>query len=316
MGTKRPRIGGLVALGALGCAMTVPAPPAPAFTFGFSPELTCSLNTEANEIVEKHTILLSPSNNASVVAGTAVTFSGESGAEAPLTFSVASSPALLASPDIDSGPGSLQPGTSTYTFTSTKATATPRTIYWDASFTRTLIDCEGPPVSFTTTVNTLTVQLSATEEAAANHKHEEEVAEENKAREEAALAADNVSLDGVAIDLQSDHKAAIRLACAGTATCSGTLKLTAKSTTVQRKKKRTKTVIVGTGAFLIGAGRTATINLALNKIGRALLGPVHGGSSATLTILRTSPGPSKTQTQTLDVYLEQQKTSKAKKDKR
>jgi hypothetical protein len=298
--------------------MTVPAAQAPAFTGGFSPELTCSLNTEGNEIVEKHTVLLSPSDNASVVAGTAVTFSGQSSAEAPLTFSVASSPALLASPDIDSGPGSLQSG-ATYTFTSTKATATPRTIYWDASFTRTLVDCEGPPVSFTTTVNTLTVQPSPAEEAAAaaaNRKHEEEVAAEKKATEEAALAADNVSLDGVTIYLQSDHKAAIRLACTGTTTCSGTLTLAARDTIGRGKKKRSKTVTLGTAPFLIGAGKTAAINLALNKTGRALLGPVHGGSSATLTILRASPGPSQTQTQTLDVHLEQQKASKAKKDKR
>jgi hypothetical protein len=123
------RVGWLVALGALFCAVTVPALSAQAFTVGNPPGAECAGDRISNEVVVKRTALLSPSNGATVPAGAAVTFSGESGFESPLTFRVASSPAMLSTPDIDSGPGSLLPGTSSYTFTSSKATATPGTIY-------------------------------------------------------------------------------------------------------------------------------------------------------------------------------------------
>ncbi len=167
---------------------------------------------------------MGPLNGATVPAGATVRFSGES--NLPLTFSVASSPALLSSPDIDSGLGSLGTGTSLYTFPSTKAAATPRTIYWAASFTFTPDDCEGPS-TFTTPVYTLTVLPPLPTEAE-----------------------------------------------------------------VAAKK----------------AGDTATINLTLNKTGRALLSAAHGRLSATLTILKTSPVPSTTQTQ--DVHLEQRKAAR------
>jgi len=179
----------LVALGALGCAMMVTVVPAQALEYGFPPPVVCANEKQSNELVEKDTMLLGPSEGATVTAGTAVTFSGESGVGSPLTFSVASSPALLSSPDIDSGPGTLQPGTSTYTFTSTKAAATPRTIYWDASFARTLKDCEEPPVTFTTPARTLTVLPSlAEEQAAARKKQEEEAAAASKKKAEEAAA--------------------------------------------------------------------------------------------------------------------------------
>ena len=91
-----------------------------------------------------------------------LTFSAAS--ESPLTFAVASSAAALSSPDIDSGIGLVQPespsaGPPTYTFTSTKATTTPRTIYWDVSFSDADIPaCAGlTPQIHTTPADTLTV---------------------------------------------------------------------------------------------------------------------------------------------------------------
>jgi hypothetical protein len=99
----------------------------------------CFNNTEAAELSTPH-LAASPASGATAPAGAPVTFSGKAfsgGSDYALTFSVASSPTLLSTPDIDSGPGSLQPGTSTYTFTSTKATAVPGTIYWAASGTGT-----------------------------------------------------------------------------------------------------------------------------------------------------------------------------------
>jgi hypothetical protein len=88
--------------------------------------------------------------------GTGVVLSIEGGLNSPPTFEVASSPALLATPDIDAGPPSGASG-GVYSFASLKATATPRTIYWAVTFSRVLQDCEGPPFTFTTPARALTV---------------------------------------------------------------------------------------------------------------------------------------------------------------
>ena len=96
----------------------------------------------------------------------------------------------------------------------------------------------------------------------------------------------------------------------GTATCGGKLTLTAKVTTKKGKKKHAKTETIGTAGFSIPAGKTAAVKLTLGSEGKALLKIAHGHLSATLTILKTSPGP--TQTQTESVHLVQQKATKAK----
>ncbi len=138
---------------------------APAYTVGPpSPALVCSSASQANLGVLENR--LSPSDGATVQAGTPITFSGNSGS--PLTIEVASSRALLATiPDIDSGLASALPEPysvgppliNAYTFTSAKATATPGTIYWDASFsTASITACQGLPASTEiTTVRALTV---------------------------------------------------------------------------------------------------------------------------------------------------------------
>jgi hypothetical protein len=147
---RRSSVGSLAAACAVGYAMMIPAVPAQAF----APWLECANEKISEETLARLTPLSGPANGAAVLAGTPLTLSGES--SYALTFSVSSLPALLSSPDIDSGPGLLQPGTHSYTFTSTKAAATPRTIYWAASFTVTLKGCEGPS-TFMTPVRTLTV---------------------------------------------------------------------------------------------------------------------------------------------------------------
>ena len=149
------------------------------------------------------------------------------------------------------------------------------------------------------------------EEAAINHKLEEEAAKK-KQEEEAAAAAvtGSVSLDGSTITVQSIHEAAVKLACTGTATCSGKLTLTGKST--PKKGKKAKTETIGTATFSIPAGKTATIELKLNAAGKALLSADHGHLGATLSILKSSPAPS--QTHIDSVHLVQQKAhGKAKK---
>jgi hypothetical protein len=133
--------------------MTVTAVSAQALEYGEAPWLACLNNKEAAEVGARNTPL-EPANDATVSAGTPVIFSAESLLHNAPTFNVASSEPLLSSPDIDSGPGS-QSG-SFYRFTSSKATATPRTIYWTASFTFTPGECEAPS-TFTTPVHTLIV---------------------------------------------------------------------------------------------------------------------------------------------------------------
>ena len=158
----------LVTLVVSTCAMVALASPAQALEMGLAPWLVCANSKEAAEVAAR-TMPIEPANGASVPAGTAVTFSGES--NQALTFSVASLSALLSSPDIDSGAGS-QSGVF-YRFTSTRATATPRTIYWTASFTFTPTDCESPS-TFTTSVRTVTVVPSEAELAATKARQEEE----------------------------------------------------------------------------------------------------------------------------------------------
>ncbi len=127
-------------------------------------------------------------------------------------------------------------------------------------------------------------------------------------------ASGSVSLAGSTITVQGTGAAAIKLACTGTGTCSGKLTLTAKRTTKKGKKKHTKTQTIGTATFSISAGKTATIKIALNAIGRALLSAAHGHLNATLTILKSSPPPAATQT--ASVHLALQKATKTKKGKK
>lgn len=138
-------------------AVAAVASPAYAITKGLSPEDICVGELPVFELAKQRTMLSAPADGATVVVGSPVTFSAESGLNWPLTFEVASSPALLPSPDVDGGPGSVAPGTAIYTFASTKVTATPRTVYWAASFTRALNGCTGPPVTYTTPARALIV---------------------------------------------------------------------------------------------------------------------------------------------------------------
>jgi hypothetical protein len=151
----RSSVGWFVALTALVSVVVGSVAPAQGYV-PTPPGVACLYAVQNNLAVLENS--LSPAINAYVQQGTPVTFSGNSGA--PVTFAVASSAALLSSPNLDSGLGTLQPGTSTYTFTSTKATATPGVlISWDASFsTATLEGCEGlTPTTYTTQARTFTV---------------------------------------------------------------------------------------------------------------------------------------------------------------
>lgn len=293
------------------CAMVALASTAQALQYGLPPWLICANNKEAAEVAAPH-MPLEPANGATVSAGTPIVFSGES--NRALTFNVASSQGLLASPDIDSGTGS-QSG-AFYKFISTQAAATPRTIYWTASFTFTPEDCESPS-TFTTPVRTLIVapteaELAATksqqEGAAAKQKLEEEAAAKKKQEETAA--AGSVLLNSVAIVVKNGRAATVKLTCSDVATCVGKLTLTASATAGKGRTRHVKAESIGIASFSIAAGEGAMVQLPLDKTGRALMGAAHGHLSATLTIIRISPLPDKTQTQR--VRLEQQKATKAK----
>jgi hypothetical protein len=269
-----------VAPGVLACAMAVSAGPAQALEHGFAPWLICSDNKEAAEVGARY-MHLEPANGATVPAGTPVTFSGES--NRALTFNVASSQALLSSPDIDSGMGS-QSG-AFYRFTSAEATVTSRTIYWTASSTFTPDECESPS-TFTTPVHTLVVTTSEAElaavkkhqeeEVAASHKHEEEAAA--KKREEETAAAGTVVLDGLTIDVKNSGSAQVKLTCSDIATCAGKLTLTVKGSATKTGKAgntNTKATTIGTATFEIPPGKTPTVKVTLNGTGRALLSTDH-----------------------------------------
>lgn len=261
---------------------------------GLSPHERCGAEVGAAENAAQY-LPLEPANGTTVAAGTPVTFSGET--HLALKFEIASSEALLSTPDIDGGSGSTLG--SLQEFTSTKAAATRRTIYWTASFEATLENCEERISTFTTPVRTLIVTPSEAELAAARKRQEAEAA----AKEEAEAAAGTVSLDDVVIGVPPRHEAAVELTCSDVETCVGTLTLTAKASTRKGKKRRTKTETIGAGSFSIAAGKAASVNVTLNETARALLKAARGRLGARLTIHRASPLPIETQVQS--VRLEQ-----------
>jgi hypothetical protein len=164
---KRPMIHRLLALGLLAGAISL-------FTYASAQAYVetpggvgCFNDAMANKAALEYS--LTPANGATAQAGSTVSFSGRSAA--PVTYAVASSMASLSQPDLDSGPGSAQPPTSagespSYTFVSTKASATARTVYWTASFSDAgFADCAGEaPITYTTSARTLTVLPNAAQE--------------------------------------------------------------------------------------------------------------------------------------------------------
>ena len=314
----------LLALGVLGCAMGVPALPARAeILSGYQ----CLSERQSTETIEEYAKLLSPAEGATVVAGTPVTFFARDGSdELPMTFMVASSPALLSSPDIDGGQGTLLPpkyktelvppeDNPEYWLTSTKVSAAPRTIYWTASFTRNLRYCDEPPVTFTLPARTLTIVPAppTAAELAAKKKQEEEAATKKKKEAEAAATpTGSVSLAGSTIAVQSSGEAQAKLACTGTAMCDGKVTLTMKGSAKKGEKTKTKAQTMATATFSIPEGKTATIALELNATGRALLGTTHGRLSATLTLLKSSPAPSQMHAENVQLVREKPRGNRKK----
>jgi hypothetical protein len=101
---------------------------------------------------------------------------------------------------------------------------------------------------------------------------------------------------------------AVRLTCTGGATCSGKLTLTAKTTKGHGKKKHSTIQTIASASFTVAAGKTATVQLELNRNGRKLLTSGHGRLIARLDIAKGSPAPPEAQLET--VHLSESKPAK------
>jgi hypothetical protein len=145
------------------------------------------------------------------------------------------------------------------------------------------------------------------EGAAATNRTREEEEADRKGQE--GGGARIVALDGSTIFVQVSGAAGVKLQCTGTRTCSGKLTLIFKG--AAKKGKKTAKTEIATASFLVPSSKAKTIKLTLNAVGRALLSAGHGRLTATLSIVKSSPSPS--QTHTDSVNLVQQKTRKAKK---
>lgn len=102
----------------------------------------------------------------------------------------------------------------------------------------------------------------------------------------------SVSLVGRAITVQRNGRAAVKLSCGGTVKCAGILKLTVKARP-RKKRHPGNAEIIAISKFTVAPHKTTVIELKLNRAGRSLLKAAHGRLSALLTIIKTSPAPSR-----------------------
>jgi hypothetical protein len=86
----------------------------------------------------------------------------------------------------------------------------------------------------------------------------------------------------------SKGSASLKLLLQGTGTCRARLVLSVKQKLAHH---RTRTRTIAAGTFSLISGRTAALTLKVNALGRGLLRAGHGPLSASLSIVRLSPGP-------------------------
>jgi hypothetical protein len=102
--------------------------------------------------------------------------------------------------------------------------------------------------------------------------------------------------------LTANHgKAAVKLICRGASKCVGKLTLSVETRDKGRKKKRSKSTTIATATFSIPPGRTTKVELDLGPTGRTLLSAGRGQLGATLTIRKSSPAPSQTHVENVDL---------------
>ena len=118
-------------------------------------------------------------------------------------------------------------------------------------------------------------------------------------------ALGSVSLAGSDLTVQSDGVVLVKLDCKGDTGCSGKLTLSVKATSrAKGREKVSRTITIGTAKFSIAAGKRATVKIELDATGRGLLGADRERLSAGLTILKTSPSPSNTHTENVQLAQE------------
>lgn len=112
-----------------------------------------------------------------------------------------------------------------------------------------------------------------------------------------------LALSKKAIAVQANGTAFVPLDCTGTATCQGTVTLTASGPGAPKAKRArlSKTTTIGRARFAIAAGKTATVKVKLNAAGRALLKAHHGKLTTTLTITKSLPNPASTVRKTVHI---------------
>jgi hypothetical protein len=188
-----------------------------------------------------------------------VTFSGYPGSGSTLTFAVASSPAGISNPDIDNGAASAQPGGS-YVFTSTKATATPRTVYWAATFTNPIAGCTDlPTVTYTTSVHTLVVEAPPPIPTPT-----------------AVTMSGGPAVVGRGVALRLSCQAPAGGECRGNATLTATEPVAGRRVIAARAPGHVtahpKTVTVGEAPFELQPGASGAVTVVLDDLGHVLLG--------------------------------------------
>jgi PKD repeat protein len=115
-----------------------------------------------------------------------------------------------------------------------------------------------------------------------------------------ATPTGTLTLLGSSLSVSRAGSSGARLACAGSApACAGRLVLVARTRTTVGGHSRVRIVTLATGSFSILAGRSATITLRLSASGRRILRAAHGRLPAVLSIVRSSPAPTQTQTKTV-----------------
>lgn len=119
--------------------------------------------------------------------------------------------------------------------------------------------------------------------------------------------AGHASFADTTIAVQGGGVALVKLECVGSASCRGTLTLTAKSTVKVKGQSKTtrRTVRVGTVSFLIAGNKVSTVKISLDAAGHAALSADHGRLSARLALLELAPGHEGAETKAVQLVREQ-----------
>jgi hypothetical protein len=102
-----------------------------------------------------------------------------------------------------------------------------------------------------------------------------------------------VSLLSARIAVQAHSRALVRLKALGAGTCRGRLTLKVK---LKSASRRSRSKSIAAVSFSLAAGKVASVKLALNASGRALLRAGHGHLTASLVVLKSAPTPTQART--------------------